>query len=174
MAPNKLNYPMIYALVAAGILSRLVPHPANMALVTGAAIFAGTKLNKLQSLAVPLCIMLVSDLLLGFHSTMFFTWGAFALIAVVANLVLHKRQSVTRFAATTVSASFIFFLISNLGVWLVDGMYPQTLLGLITCYVNALPFFRNTLIGDALYTSAIFGIFEGVKLLSAKKYPVSI
>jgi len=44
-------------------------------------------------------------------------------------------------------------------VWLVGDLYPRTLDGLATCYIAAIPFFRNTLAGDAGYTVALFGGF---------------
>ena len=57
------------------------------------------------------------------------------------------------------SGSLVFFVVTNLGVWLVGDLYPRTLDGLVTCYIAAIPFFRNTLAGDACYTVALFGGF---------------
>lgn len=158
MAPNKQSLTLIIGLVLAGILSRLAPHPLNMALVTGATIYGASKLTRLESVMVPLLIMLATDLVLGFHSTMLFTWGAFALIALLSHLVLHKQTTVGRVAFTTLSSSVIFFVISNLGVWMVGNMYSLNMAGLVSCFVNAIPFFQNTLIGDAVYTASIFGL----------------
>ena len=60
-------------------------------------------------------------------------------------------------------ASSLFFLMSNFGVWTTGLMYPLTVQGLIACYTAALPFFLNTLAGDLLYSSALFGSFELVR-----------
>ena len=57
------------------------------------------------------------------------------------------------------SGSVVFYVVTNLGVWLVGDLYPRTLDGLATCYIAAIPFFRNTLAGDAGYTVALFGGF---------------
>lgn len=173
MELNRRDYSMISSLVIAGVVSRLFPHPANMALVAGAAIFAGSKLNKLSSVLVPLSIMFVSDLIIGLHTTMIFTWGSFVVIALLANYLLHQKNTVLRIVFTTFTSSVIFFVISNFGVWLVGHMYTHTFPGLITCFINALPFFRNTIVGDAIYTASIFGIYEVSKIIVSKKYFVT-
>jgi hypothetical protein len=36
--------------------------------------------------------------------------------------------------------------------------YPKTLNGLMACYVAGLPFFRNGVASDLLFTAAFFGI----------------
>jgi len=58
-------------------------------------------------------------------------------------------------------ASFLFFLVSNFGVWL--HWYPNTWEGLITCYTLALPFYRNTLIGDLVFGWVIILVIYLVK-----------
>ena len=57
------------------------------------------------------------------------------------------------------SASVLFFVASNFAVWLFSGMYTLDGAGLTRCYTAALPFFRNTLLGDALWTSLLFGTY---------------
>ena len=57
----------------------------------------------------------------------------------------------------------MFFLITNFGVFLLG--YPHTIEGLISCYVLALPFFVNTIIGDFLFTYSLKYGFEGAKKL---------
>jgi hypothetical protein len=57
--------------------------------------------------------------------------------------------------------------VSNFGVWWSAGMYPPTAGGLADCYVAGLPFFRNTLAGDAIYTALLFGVFEW----STRRFP---
>lgn len=52
-----------------------------------------------------------------------------------------------------------FFLITNFGVWAIATTYPHTLVGLVTCYIAGVPFFGNTLAGDAFYAVLFFGGF---------------
>ena len=46
-------------------------------------------------------------------------------------------------------ASFLFFLISNFGVWILG--YPKNLEGLLLCYTMAIPFFGYSIAGDLFF-----------------------
>ena len=54
----------------------------------------------------------------------------------------------------TIGSSFIFFAISNFGVFLIG--YPNSLAGFIACYTAAIPFFQNSLVADILFTGILF------------------
>jgi hypothetical protein len=88
-----------------------------------------------------------------------YTYGALALIVLMGTFTLKKVRALN-VAGSAVGASVIFYLVSNFGTWLSSGMYPHTWEGLGACYVAALPFFRNGLAGDLLYTGVLFGAFE--------------
>lgn len=152
-----------------GVLSRLVPHPWNATPVMAIALFGGTCLSKRASILVPLAIVGISDLLLGWHHTIPFTWGAFVLTAMLGWWV-RRRAGVGpdrpftsvgagRIMAAALAGSVLFFVITNFGVWLVGKLYPLTWAGLWQCYVAAIPFFRGTLAGDVVYTAVFFGSF---------------
>ena len=47
-----------------------------------------------------------------------------------------------------VGGSLWFFAWTNFGVWLMDGLYPSTLDGLLASYVAGLPFLRTMLLGN--------------------------
>ena len=111
--------------------------------------------------------MLIGDIFLGFHSTMFWVYGSFAVIAVIG-LWLKSRKNVGYIFGTTVVSSIIFFIITNFGVW-ASGYYGYTLNGLIECYTMAIPFFRNSIAGDLIYVTAMFGIYELVLRYSGKE-----
>ena len=66
-------------------------------------------------------------------------------------------------------SSILFFIVTNFGVWMVSGMYPHTMSGLFSAYAFAVPFFRNTIIGDLAYTGLFFGGYAVVKQLVSKK-----
>ena len=59
----------------------------------------------------------------------------------------------------TLAGSVLFFVWTNFGVWAFWNLYPHTLEGLVACYTAAIPFFRNTLLGDVVYSTALFGGF---------------
>lgn len=142
-----------------GVLLRLIPHPPNMAPIAAMALFGGAYLNKKYALIVPLIALFVSDTLIGFHSTMPFVYGSFILIGLVG-IWLQKRKSLQLIIGSTIFSSILFFIITNFGVWLIGDIYPQTIEGLIRCFYLALPFFRNTVIGDLIFVGLFFGSFE--------------
>ena len=154
-----LKNSVLFSLLAAAVLSRFIPHPPNMTAITALALFAGQKLeSKWVALTLPLAALFISDLVIGFHPTMFFVYGAFLLITFLS-LYFLEMKSAFSFLGSTVAASTIFFLISNFGVWIMGSLYPKTSEGLANCFLAALPFFQNQLVGDLLFTGALFGSF---------------
>ncbi len=154
MIKRLLAGPLPIILIAA--LMRLVPHPANFAPVAAMALFGGAYLPKKYALALPLLVMAISDVFLGFHSTILWVYGSYVLIGVLG---MRLRNAVHPSAVffTTVSSSLLFYLMTNFGVWITTGMYEKTWEGLLQCYVMGLPFLRNTLLGDGFYSALFFG-----------------
>src|SRR5213593_4904638 len=134
---------VLFAGILLAAASRLLPHPPNVAPVAAMALFAGAQFSHLAAAcAVPLAAMVLSDVLLGFHSTMPFVYGSFLLIVLVGTQVRRRKTSLPVVMATLAS-SVLFFVITNFGVWVTGTLYPKTWAGLTTAYVAALPFFRN-------------------------------
>ena len=141
--------------------TRLLPHPPNLTPIAAMALFGGAHFaGPIAAFAVPLSAMLLSDLLLGFglHPVMPFVYGSFA-FTVCLGRWLRSRRSPLAVGMAALSGSLVFFVVTNLGVWLVGDLYPRTLDGLVTCYIAAIPFFWNTLAGDAFYAGVLFGGF---------------
>ena len=105
--------------------------------------------------------------MLGLYGHMEIVYGSFALVVCVG-LLLRKRRSPLRIAGAALASSMLFFINTNFGVWAFGSLYPKTAAGLLTCYVAAIPFFQNTLAGDALYTAVLFGGFA----LAERLFPV--
>jgi len=152
---------LVVGLILVGIVSRLVPHPWNVTPLTAIALFGGTYLSKRWSILLPLGIVALSDIFLGWHSTILFTWGAFAVTALLG-WWLRIRPNAGRILAGSLLGSTMFFLVTNFGVWATQTLYPKTLAGLWQCYVAGIPFFRNMLVGDLIYTAALFGMFAAI------------
>ncbi len=148
-------------LIAFAIISRVLPHPANFAPIAAVAIFGGAILPRKWATFLPLVAMIISDLFIGLHPLILVTWGSFAIVALASNRFL-KHITPLSIGTASVGASMFFFLVSNLGVWLEGRLYALTFEGLIHCYYNALPFFRNTLLGDLFYSSLLFGAYAFV------------
>ena len=154
-------------------LSRLIPHPPNFAPIGAMALFGATYFAQRHlSFLIPIIGMWLSDLVLNnviygqyfdhfvwFYDGFYFTYGAFILIGLVGFLLL-KNVKVQTVVIGSFSASILFFLISNFGVWFSGTMYPKDLNGLMARYTAAIPFFKNTLMGDLVYCGVLFGSFE--------------
>lgn len=149
-------------LVAA--LIRLLPHPPNFAPIAAMALFGGAYFNKKAfAFVIPLAALFLTDLFLGFHNTMWAVYLGFILI-VGLGMIMLKKKSVLTVILASVSASVLFFVITNFAFWATDTLYPVNLTGLAVCFTAAVPFFHNTLIGDLFYTGVMFGMFELVKV----------
>ncbi len=160
---------LAYGLILLGIVSRLIPHPANFTPIGAIALFAGTYLTTKKSYLIPIVAMFISDLFLGFHNTIPYVYGSFVIIYLFGQY-LNKHKNIQNLLMFSLSGSALFFIITNFGVWLHSGMYTHTLDGLIKCYIMAIPFYKNTLTGDLIYGAILFGAYEFVKLkLTHKK-----
>ncbi len=148
-----------FGLVFAAAMSRLIPHPPNFTPIAAMALSCGVYLDKRYAFIVPLAAMLISDYFIGFHEGMWLVYGSFLLIGLIG-LWLKSHKRVHLIVAGTLLSSILFFVITNFGVWAFGTMYTKTFAGLTECYVAAIPFFRNTLLGDFLYVGVIFGLFE--------------
>jgi len=146
---------------------RLLPHPPNMIPIAAMALFGGAYFtNRRTAFLVPLAAMYLSDLALGFfiydfgwfHGFMPFVYAGF-IVTVCLGLLIRRWLSPWTVAGAALISSVLFFVITNFGVWLVSGLYPKTATGLVSCYVAAIPFFRNALVGNAFYTLVLFGGF---------------
>ena len=144
---NKKNL-IIAIIMLAAVLTRLVPHLPNFTPVTAIALFGGLYIsNKILAYALPLIIMFISDIFLGFSSITLFVYSGFMLVTLIGKL--RKKSNIL----TISMGSLSFFIVTNFGVWLLG--YPKTWTGLVECYTLALPFFRNSLLGDFFYSGVM-------------------
>jgi hypothetical protein len=146
------------SLIIIGILLRFVPHLPNFTPVCAIALFAGAYMNKRLAFVVPLLLMIASDIFLGLHNVVAFTWGGFALVTFLGFWVKQKRTA-GRVISGSIASSLVFYIVSNFGVWLM-GWYPHTARGLIDCYIMGLPFLRNFTVATLAYTAVFFGAYE--------------
>jgi len=157
---------MYYLLIIIGVVSRLVPHPANFTALGGLSVFAGHRFTLLKAAFLTLVVMVISDIFLGFSPATPYVYFGFAGYILLAHFLPKKWYIL---AGAPLLGSIWFFLISNFGVWL-GGWYPHTLAGLFACFVAAIPFYRNTVLGDVAFTIAFFAIEAiYIKILATKK-----
>jgi hypothetical protein len=179
--PSEINlpWPWFVGLGVAAALFRVVPYTINLSpsasfiwnfMPIGAlALFAGARMRCWCAYLVPVGVMLLADALLykpladrGFHAFTANTPVIYAsfLLYTFLGRCLHYTKSPLWIAAGSFAGSLQFFLLTNYGVWALGhgALYPKTLEGLQTCYYMALPFFRNTLAGDFIYSGVFFGL----------------
>ena len=144
--------------ITIGVFSRLFPHLPNFSPLAAVALFSGVYCAKKHGYLIPLAIFMLSDLIIGLHNTVLFTWASIVLIYFLG-AQLRKQKTISSTLAYTFISSIIFFLITNFGVWLM-GWYPPTFEGLILCFANALPFFRMSLVANMFYVLVFFSLYE--------------
>ena len=157
----------LIGVVCVAAVLRLVPHPPNFTPIAATALFGGAYFaSRRVAFVVPLLAMYLSDLFLGFfvydfgffNAQMPFVYASFAMTVCLGLVIRHHRRPL-QIAAAALTGSLMFFVVTNFGVWATGTFYPKTANGLATCYVAAIPFFRNTLAGDVVYTIVLFGGF---------------
>jgi hypothetical protein len=133
-------------------------HWWNIAPLAAMALLGGMYFGRRYALWVPLVVLAISDLILNawmgyqlFYAPRVIDYAAFAGIGVLG-LWARSRTNIVRVGAA-VATPFLFFLVSNFGVWLfglnlANTYYPKTVAGLVECYTAGLPFLRGTLMGD--------------------------
>ncbi len=149
---------VVLIMIFAGAMMRLIPHWPNFTPIAAIALFGGTFLKRKDlAFLVPVAAMLVSDLIIGFHSTMLPVYLSF--IAIVGfGLLLQRKLTVVNTLTASIAASVLFYLVTNFASWTSGLMpYPVNAVGLMQSYIAGLPFLFNGILGDLFYTSVLFG-----------------
>lgn len=145
---------------------RFAPLPPNFVPIGAMALFGGAMFaQRRHAFALPLAAMLVSDLLMAalwYGTAVFwsmpFVYAGFALYVLLGRFV-RNRLTPLRIGTAAITGSVLFFIITNFGAWLRGLWYPMTWEGLLACYAAGIPFFRNTLAADVLFSVMLFGSF---------------
>lgn len=139
----------------------------NFSMVMSAALFGGAYLtSRALKFTVPVAAMLVTDMIIGVYNPgiMLSVYGAFLLTVFLGDR--FATNSLRGYAGSVMGGSLAFFVITNLAVFAFgDGtMYQHTFAGLVECFAQAIPFYRNTLMSDLLFSTVFFGGYELFKL----------
>ncbi len=176
---NKNRLFAIGGMILLAAISRILPHPPNFAPITAMALFGGAYFNdKRLAFIVPLMAMIISDSIIGFHSTQLIVYACFALITLLG-FRLQNNKSIGKIALASLAGSTIFFIVTNFAVWIMGDFYPHTVSGLMMCYAAGVPFYDssilsspalNTFLGDLTFSAVFFGTFA----LAEKKIPALV
>jgi hypothetical protein len=147
------------AIIALAAALRIAPHPWNFTPVGAMALFSGAIIrDRRVAFFFPLLALFVGDTFIGFHKLMPVVYASF-LVSVAIGFWLRNRPTVGRISTATLLGAIQFFLATNFAVWAFGLSYPRNREGLLACYVAGIPFFWNTLAGDAVYAILFFGSF---------------
>lgn len=161
-------------LITAAAFTRLFPHYPNFTAIGAMAVFGGSVIkDKRLAFLLPVSAMLLADVCLqlftstqGFYGiTQFFVYGAFLVITALSTLI--KKRSVGNIASAALWSAAIFFIISNLGVWISSDIYPRTPTGLAACFWAAVPFYKNNFFGNFILNSIFGNVFYSILLFGA-------
>lgn len=174
-----IRFFIVFSIVLAAALMRLLPHWPNFTPIAAMALFAGTYFERKRfAFAIPIAAMFLSDLVLGFHALMPAIYLSFV-ITVVIGSTIRNHVSVKNIALGAASSTVIFFLITNFAAWLAyPQFYPQNMFGLAECYMAGLAFFHDGsqgisfFINDLLGTFFFSAVFYGVYFLAQMRFPV--
>lgn len=174
-----IRFAVISGMILLAAISRFLPiaFPSmqNFSPVGAMALFGGAYFAKKQwAFIVPMMALWLSNLVLNnvFYTKYYptFSFGfelavfvSFALVVAIG-IVILKKVTVTNLLIANVLGTVGFFLISNFFVWAGGTMYPQTMEGLGMCFTMGLPFLKNTLLSNLLFSAVMFGTFEYFKM----------
>ncbi len=177
----KINKNLLFAaviMILATALYRIFPHrPAGFAPQIAVALFAGSLCvnNKKWAFLLPLLSMLISD---GLYELLYINgltdirgfykgqWINYLLILSTTCFGFFARvNKPISIIGAALSAPTFYFLLSNFMVWMGNGglKRPKTFDGLILCYNDALPFYRNSLLASMVFTALFFGTYIWAK-----------
>jgi len=168
-----LPYLLIFG---AAILRLTVSHPYNFVPVFACLLFFGANRPR-REFAIPLLALVGVDIFLTTHRYGYaltadhaITWIWYLAAALLGATMLRSSQSSPRVLGTSLLTSVSFFLASNFAVWATWGMYAKTLGGLGTCYIAAVPFFRNSLLSETTFSLLIFALAKyGAAYIPARR-----
>jgi hypothetical protein len=182
---NDRNLYLLRFLIAASMILvaaalRILPHPSNFTPIGAMAIFAGSLFRKRwMAFLLPLTALFAGDLFLGLYKLMFIVYISFALSVAIGRSVAPWRMPVRaiprfsrdescprdstpfpmlpRVAGAVFLGALQFFVVTNFAMWVLSDFYPKTSAGLAACFISAIPYFSNTLAGDVLFATILFG-----------------
>jgi hypothetical protein len=152
------------------IIYRLNNNIPNFTPIISSALFLGIFFkNKIFSV-LPMVIMLVSDLFLGFYHLSIMIAVYFSLMAVnLMGILIKDKKSYLKIISASLVGSSLFFVVTNFSVWAFGNWYLNNFSGLTSCFLNAIPFFKNNLLSTFIFSTFFYLIYQLSYLLVKQK-----
>jgi hypothetical protein len=151
------NY-MSYIKATIGILialsaSRFVPHPPNFTSLLALSFYVPALFGR-KFIPIVILSFLLTDLIIGFHNTVFFTWGSVLIIGLFSK---YLSDNLFKRIAGALTGAVIFFILTNFGVWVISA-HDLISYNLINTYILGIPFFGYSLISTLVFSVIIEAI----------------
>jgi hypothetical protein len=170
---NKLHNKFLFALLLVVLASSIrMLTIYNFSPIAAVALFSGALFGrKYIAFIFPLVVQFVSDILVNTYVynmpnpfEYFFKWEALFVypcyIAIaLLGMWVGTNGKYARVPVGALASTALFFIVTNFGAWLSEPMYTKDFAGLVSSYTLALPFVKNSFIGDALFSAFFFGAF---------------
>ena len=178
---TSIRLPVLLAIVALSVGVRLAPYafgahdgalgsttyPWNFSPILALSLFGGALYASRRLVyLVPLATYLLGDvgiwLVTGRADWAMYAGQPVVYLAVglvaTCGFLMRGQRSWGRLAGSGLLAAVGFFAVTNFAVWASGGgvRYPLNMAGLIDCYVQAIPFFRNSLVSMAVFLPLLF------------------
>jgi len=166
-----------------GAFSRLFTFLPNFSALESLALFGGAYIAlRYVAILIPLAAMFLSDIVInntiarpffpnhdGFVLfSDYMIWNALAIVLIVLfGRYFLKKVNLLNGIFGILGATAIFWIISNIGAWLSSGLFPLTFAGMIENFAFALPFLKNSLLGNFAFGIVLFGSYE----MLTRSYP---
>ena len=120
---------LVTIFIAIGIVTRIMPHPPNLTAIGAVALFGGALyLDKKTSLIIPIVTLAISDFILGFqiNPSVYFSF----ILIVFLGFNLRQKINFKNIISHSIFSSLIFYLITNLFVFLAQLTTVKIFMGL--------------------------------------------
>jgi len=145
-----------------GVVGRLIIHIPDVTPLTSLCLLSPTVFSKRQSFFIVFLLLVLSDVCLHFlfHYPVFGSWTVFTysgwMGVTLLGLLFSKKPTWLRAFSFTITASLIFWIWTNFGTWCATHLYSHNMQGLLDCYIAAIPFLKNSILGSLVWTGVLF------------------
>ncbi len=160
--------------LAFAFFARVIPHSPNFSPYASLILLLGCQLNRSQAMVVTILSLVLSDLVLScimgypaFGSFSPFTYTGFIAMAA-GSFLLHQRFTITRIACYALGSTLGYWLWTNFGTWILGGLYPHSMSGLMLCLIAGLPFLQSSLLSALVFVPLFCGILTAKNLKTLK------
>ncbi len=151
-----MNYLKIFlGIFVALAASRFIPHPPNFTSLIALSFYVPALLG-IRFFPAVIFSFVLTDIFIGYHNMLFFTWGSVIIIGLISKYFL---SSILKRLGGALFGACLFYIITNFGVW-TAGSYGYSINGLFTSYVLALPFFGYTLVSTLIFSVLIETVYK--------------